>query len=144
MADDRKVLELHFPACSDLLKPVRSLVCTVAQMYAFSSKEVDSLVLAVNEACMNIIQHAYGDSCEGEIVLEICDRHDHIVFRLTDFAECSDKCKIKPRDLADIRPGGLGVHLMKEAMDEVIFLDGPNKCGNVVELTKKINQKEGV
>ena len=97
-----------------------------------------------NEACMNIIQHAYGDTFEGEIVLEIFDRHDHLVFKLTDFAECSDKCNIKPRDLTDIRPGGLGVHLMKEAMDDVSFIDGPNKQGNVVVLTKKIKQQEGV
>lgn len=137
-----KLVELRIPSCADRLKLVRSVVNCAAQMFGFKDEDVDSLVLAVNEACMNIMQHAYCE-CEGEIVLEIIDKHDELVFRLTDFAETVDKSNIKPRDLSEIRPGGLGVHLMQEVMDRVSYYDGPNNKGNIVELSKKLKQREG-
>jgi len=138
-----KILELRFPSCSDRLKVVRAVVCATANMYGFSSNDVDSMVLAVNEACMNIIQHAYGENCIGDIVLEIVDRSDKLVFRLIDFAKPVDRSKIKPRDLNDIRPGGLGVHLINEVMDKVQYCEAPDKHGNIVEMTKNIKHREG-
>lgn len=143
MSAEIKILELRIPSSADRLKLVRSVVNCAAQMFGFRDEEVDSLVLAVNEACMNIMQHAYCN-CEGEIILEIIDRQQELVFRLTDFAETVDKSCIKPRDLSDIRPGGLGVHLMQEVMDKVRFFDGPDNRGNVVELSKKFQQREDV
>lgn len=140
---ETKMLELRIPSCADRLKLVRSVVNCAALMFGFKDEEVDSMVLAVNEACMNIMQHAYCE-CEGEIILEILDRQDELVFRLTDFAETVDKSCIKPRDLNDIRPGGLGVHLMQEVMDKVNFYDGPDNRGNIVELCKRIQQRESL
>ena len=138
-----KLLELRIPSCADRLKLVRSVVNCAAQMFGFKDEEVDSMVLAVNEACMNIMQHAYC-GCDGEIILEIIDKHDELLFRLTDFAETVNKANIKPRDLSDLRPGGLGVHLMQEVMDRVSYFDGPDNTGNIVELSKKLKQREGV
>ncbi len=140
---DTKVLELRFPSCSDRLKVVRAVVCATANMYGFSTNDVNSMVLAVNEACMNIIQHAYGGECIGDIVLEILDRSDRLVFRLTDFAEPVDRSAIKPRDLNDIRPGGLGVHLINQVMDEVHYSEAPGHHGNVIEMIKNIKHREG-
>jgi sigma-B regulation protein RsbU (phosphoserine phosphatase) len=143
MSEGTKVLELRIPSCASRLKVVRSVVGSTAQMYGFGETEVDSLVLAVNEACMNIIQHAYGKQSTGEIILEIFDQSDKLVFRLTDFAKKVDKACIKPRDLTEIRPGGLGVHLMQEVMDQVKYLDCDGDCGNIVELVKKIHHRKG-
>ena len=87
---------------------------------------------------MNIIQHAYGEKHKGEIILEIIDVQGELVFRLTDFAETVDKSCIKSRDLNDIRPGGLGVHIINEVMDKIEFLDPPDGVGNVLEMKKKL------
>ena len=47
--------------------------------------------------------------------------------------------KVKPRDLNDIRPGGLGTHFMRETMDEVEFLISPDGGGNLLRMTKQIS-----
>ena len=46
--------------------------------------------------------------------------------------------KVKPRDLSDVRPGGLGTHFIREVMDEVVFLVSPEGCGNLLKLVKRI------
>lgn len=141
---DTKVIELRFPSCSDRLKLIRAVICSVAGMYGYTTQDVEGMVLAVNEACMNIIQHAYGQECVGEVVLEVLDRSDHLVFRLTDSAPPCDRSLIKSRDLSDIRPGGLGVHLMQQVMDTVEYIERPDKKGNIVEMSKKLPHREGV
>lgn len=143
MVAETKIVELRIPSHSDRLKLVRSVVNCVAQMFNFTQEDVDALVLAVNEACMNIIQHGYGEQCSGEIILEVVKRDLNLVFRLTDFATTCDKSRIRSRDLSELRPGGLGVHLMQEVMDKVEYFDGPNNCGNIVELSKRLHQREG-
>ncbi len=143
MENNLQVFELRIPSCANRLKIVRSTVCAAAQMYGFSAADVDSMVLAVNEAAMNIMQHAYGDQCTGEIVLEVIERTGDLVFRLIDFADRVDKSQIRSRDLAEIRPGGLGVHIIAQGMDQVCYLDAPGSKGNIVEMSKKICSKEG-
>jgi sigma-B regulation protein RsbU (phosphoserine phosphatase) len=105
-------------------------------------QEIDAIVLAINETCMNIIQHGYSnaedDSSCGEIIIEIFDDNEQVMFRITDFAERIDPAKIRPRNLEEIRPGGLGVHFINEVMDTVEYKAGENNIGNVVELRKKI------
>jgi len=100
---------------------------------------VDRLILAVNEAAMNVIQHAYGEE-EGNIKIEVLFADDNLVFRLTDFACPIDKSCVNPRDLNDVRPGGLGVHFIREIMDEVRFQEECNKAGNVLIMRKKLDE----
>ena len=143
MQDTKLISKIRFPARPYQLKQVRFIVHNAMRNTELPPIDVDRVVLAVNEACMNIIQHAYGHQNTGEIILEIFDQTDRLVFRLTDFAKKIDKTSIKSRDLTDIRPGGLGVHLMQEVMDQVKYLDCPGDCGNIVELVKKLHRREG-
>lgn len=105
---------------------------------ALPASDVDRVVLAVNEACMNIIQHGYKDDNTGEIVLEIFAGAGQVLFRLTDFAPPMDACKIKGRDWDDVRPGGLGVHFICECMDDIKYRHLPDGAGNILEMTKNI------
>ena len=98
----------------------------------------DDLVLAVDEACQNIIRHAYAGTPDGEIILEILGEDDNIVVLLRDFAAPVDPTRIGPRDLGDVRPGGLGTHLMRTVMDGVEFLPPPGGRGNLLRMVKRI------
>jgi anti-sigma regulatory factor (Ser/Thr protein kinase) len=95
-------------------------------------------VLAIDEACMNIIQHAYGKEGSGEIRLHLALQHDRLTIELEDDAPCIDPQRVKPRALADVRPGGLGVHFIREIMDEMVFLPCQSK-GNRLRLVKRLN-----
>ena len=62
-----------------------------------------------------------------------------LVFSLLDFAPRVDPAKVKPRDLDDIRPGGLGTHLIQEVMDSAEFVEPPPGCGNLLRMVKRID-----
>ena len=87
---------------------------------------------------MNVIQHAYKGNDSGEIVLQILNNKSQIVFRLMDFAEPIDLDSVKPRRLDEVRPGGLGVHFIREIMDDCEMGHLEKGTGNYLEMRKKI------
>ena len=133
------LVELRFPAKPERLCLVRSLVKSAAMNSGCSSELCDKLVIALNEACMNVIQHAYKGDESGEIVLEILNNGSDLLFRLKDYAAPVDLERVKPRDLDEIRPGGLGVHFIREIMDECRMGHLDKGAGNYLEMTKRID-----
>lgn len=121
------------PAC---LAIMRRRLRAVLKSNGCDAQLREDMVLAVNEACMNVIQHAYGNRPDGRIHLLILRYRKALVFRLQDQAPAVDVCTVRPRALDDIRPGGLGVHMMRELMDEVAFLQTPEPVGNLLQMTK--------
>ncbi len=117
---------------------VRALVKRSAEVLGCCDELADKLVIALNEACMNVIQHAYKFEDSGEIILEILNNDSQIMFRLTDGAELIDLDKVNPRDLEDVRPGGLGVHFIREIMDDCDMGHLQDGKGNYLEMTKTI------
>jgi sigma-B regulation protein RsbU (phosphoserine phosphatase) len=130
--------ELRFPSRPDRLKHVRKAVHDAAIRLGCGERIIHDIVLAVDEACQNVIRHAYANSPDGEIVLEILGEEDSIVVLIRDFAPPVDPTRIGPRDLADIRPGGLGTHFMRMVMDTVEFLPPPGGRGNLLRMAKRI------
>lgn len=128
--------KLRFVADPAQLKRVRAAVRAAAQASGFAEEVTEHLILAVNEACMNVIQHAYKGDAAGEIVLEILNNPQRLVFRLKDYAPPVNPAMIKSRDLDDIRPGGLGVHFITTLMDEHRYLPHSGGIGNVLEMVK--------
>ena len=133
------LLELRFPARADRLKLVRGGVRAAARMCGFNDATAQSIVLAVDEACQNVIVHGYKGRADGEIVLGIFRRRDGILLRLRDFAPPVDPATIKPRALDDIRPGKLGSHFMYEIMDSVEFRPSPDGTGNLLEMIRRMD-----
>lgn len=142
MAAPERLIQLRFPAQASRLKMVRGAVRNAALMSGMPEPQVDEVVLAVSEACMNVMQHAYGPGNDGDIIVEILREPTAMTFRVIDFAEPVDCAAIKSRDLDDLRPGGLGVHFISQVMDSAQFLDSGEATGNVFEMTKKINRPE--
>jgi sigma-B regulation protein RsbU (phosphoserine phosphatase) len=58
---------------------------------------------------------------------------------LVDTARKVDPNLICPRDLSDVQPGGLGVNIISEVMDEMVFMDRPDgRSGNLLRLRRKL------
>lgn len=138
MAVSARLLQLRFPADPKRLKMVREQVQHATAQLALTKKLVSDLIIAVNEACMNIIEHAYKGDRSGEIVLEINNNGDEIEVVLTDFAAPVDFAQIRPREIEDLRPGGLGTFFIKEVMDECAYVHLHDRRGNVLRMTKRI------
>ncbi len=138
MGDPRRLLERRFAARPAQLKEIRSAIRDVASASGCGTECASDIVMAIDEACQNIIRHAYCGDRDGEIVLAVDREGDRLVFSLRDFAPPVDPECVKPRDLADIRPGGLGTHLMREVMDECEFVEPPAGNGNLLRMVKRI------
>ena len=98
-------------------------------------------MLAVNEACMNVIQHGYRGQ-PGSIELHIVPIDDGIEFRVHDSAEPVSLDDWRPRALDDLRPGGLGVHFIREIMDEVEYVPVAGDIGNSLRMRKYLHGGE--
>lgn len=131
---------IHFLSQPNKLKPVREAVRNLAREQGCSEENLDCMVMAINEACMNVMQHAYNQIDDGEIVLEFWQESDELVIRIYDFADKVDLNTIRSRNLDDLRPGGLGVHLIHKVMDKVEYRDVPEQTGNLLEMRKRIGE----
>ncbi|CAA7613361.1 ATP-binding protein [Magnetospirillum sp. UT-4] len=132
-------LDRLFPARPERLCDIRHAVAETASHLGCSDETVQDVVLAVDEACQNIIRHAYGGA-PGDIVVQL-GRDDHrLVVRLIDFAPPVDVAKVCPRPLDELRPGGLGTHFIREVMDEVDFVTPPAGAGNMLQMVKRIEE----
>lgn len=129
---------LTLPARPERLALVRSVVQRIVESAGCSTELGQRLVIAVNEACMNIIQHAYKGDQNGRFMLEVSRTGQSLCFRLEDYADPIDLDAVRPRQLDDIRPGGLGVHFIREIMDTFRIGHLPGESGNYLEMTRNI------
>ena len=104
-----------------------------------SGDEAFAVEMAVDEACANVMEHAYDGKPDGTIEVTCYIEEDRFVVTIRDQGEsfdptivpCPDTaCPLKDREI-----GGLGLHFMRTLMDEVQFeFDTPE--GNVLRMTK--------
>jgi len=131
---------IHFLSKADKLQPLRKFVRELAVKQGCCDENLDCMVMAINEACMNVMQHAYDGKDDGEIVIEFWKDEDELLIRIFDYAEKVDLDSIRSRDLEDVRPGGLGVHIIHQVMDSVEYKNQPGITGNVLEMRKQLNK----
>ena len=110
---------------------VRELIGGVAQQFGFVGPQAHRIVLAVDEALANVIVHGYQRREDGSIRVDIFRVGDHaatagIRIVIEDDGRTVDPATIRSRELADIRPGGLGVHIIREIMDQVTYEPRPS------------------
>lgn len=133
-----RIAQVRIASRPDSLRLVRAMVTEAGDANGCSGECVSQMVMAVDEACQNIIRHAYSGDPGGEIIVDIRRQDDSIAIHLLDYAAPIDVSKVKPRRLDDVKPGGLGTHIIQECMDESSFLTPPNGAGNCLRLVKKI------
>ena len=138
MPEPRKVLELRVPALANELKGVRAQLRAALSGVDCGRDCADEIVMAVDEACQNVIRHAYGVAHAGDILLRVEQEGDRLVLWLRDSAPPVDPAQIASRDLGDVRPGGLGVHLIQQLMDECGFVSQTSEKGNLFRMAKQL------
>jgi serine/threonine-protein kinase RsbW len=112
---------------------VRELVAAVAKRLGFSDESCGQIALAVDEALCNVERHGYAKATDRPIWVTLVavgglaessaqpspTRSLKIV--IEDESTNVDLHKIKSRPLDEVRPGGLGVHIIRQVMDEVRY-----------------------
>ena len=135
------VLDLEFPAQPGEMRTVRAALRTALDGEEVAPELRDKLVLVVDEACTNIMRHAYCGS-EGNIALRLSRERDMLVFEIADQAPPVDPKRVQPRDLDECRPGGLGVAFIDSLMDEWRIEPAHGGKGNVLHMRKRFVTRE--
>ncbi|MDP2680821.1 MAG: SpoIIE family protein phosphatase [Rhodoferax sp.] len=134
---------LNYPADPACLKDMRHRVRQLVTDAGGSESITEAIVVALNEACMNVIQHGYQGDAEQEYELQVAYNKNRnvMVFELLDHAPRVDPARIKSRSLDDVRPGGLGVHFIGELMDEMAFCEPPPGYGNLLHMSVRLDKQ---
>ncbi|VAW99007.1 hypothetical protein MNBD_GAMMA23-2352, partial [hydrothermal vent metagenome] len=119
------ISQLEFEANAINLQVIRNNLRQIFSQQGVPKTTADEMVIALNEACMNIIQHAYfgasSGAGDGKILITVEKNNEKWRFELIDFAPAVDINTIKAKDLAEVRPGGLGLNFIQQIMDSVVF-----------------------
>jgi len=117
--------EIVISSSTDNLSLVRSFIEYHGRELELGNKEIAHISLAVDEACTNIIKHAYNYSKNGKIKINIDKKKDKLSVKLTDRGSHFDPSIIPDPNIEESQKmkkgGGLGMFLMKKIMDEVEY-----------------------
>lgn len=135
-------IEVKMSADPEYLHVVRMLVRGITQVVGLEDED-DLVTLAVEEALTNVIRHSYGGPCDEPIVLKLGkinygpEEKPALEIVIRDFGKQVDPQSIKGRDLGEVKPGGLGVHIIHSVMDETKFSPADD-CGMQLRMVKYI------
>src|SRR5437879_1992742 len=129
--------KLEFSSHSGNLALMRKCVRKFLASYPFSEKERTLIVLGVDEACTNIIRYAYQLRDDQLIALSMEGLRDCVRMRLRDYGQQAPLHTMKGRSHDLIKPGGLGLYLIRNAFDKVDYILKPR--GTELVLTKNLD-----
>lgn len=140
-------VEIRVPAKPQYVSVVRLAISGLAIRVGFSYDEIEDLKIATSEAVTNVVQHAYAEEEEGEIVISVALYTDRMEIMVSDYGNSFNfeevKAKIGPYHVDDnvalLREGGLGLYLMETLMDEVRI---NNEGGVTVFMTKYVSREQ--
>jgi anti-sigma regulatory factor (Ser/Thr protein kinase) len=121
---------------------LRAVVEQGAALAGFDEAAAQGILLAVTEAVTNVIRHAYGGATDRPIDLEVHAEAGRLRMDLEDYGEFVDPSHIASRPLGDVRPGGLGVHLIKSTMDRVDYRENEHGGTTLTMLVHAPAKKE--
>ena len=139
-----KNYKLKIPSDTENLEIIRKFVAGIARKVGFKNDDIHKIELAVDEACTNVIQHAYKNQKKQSIDIAIKLDFQKFSIVITDKGEGFNfqEIDIPKMDeyLAELRVGGLGIYLMKTLMDEVNYKKTNGK--NQVRMVKYLLDKD--
>ncbi|MBI5676672.1 MAG: ATP-binding protein [Nitrospirae bacterium] len=117
------------------LSVIRDVTARIGKVYNVPETDIEHIKLAVDEACSNVIKYAYRGDTTRKILIKFRIRKKGFEVVIEDSGEKAQPELIEGRSLTDVRPGGLGVHLIRRAFDVVSF-DDRKKKGNRLVMVK--------
>jgi len=128
------------------LPVVRAAVEQMAVQEGLSKKDAHGLVLSIDEALANVIKHGYEGRDDQPVTITLApaqapDGRQGISVIVRDMGKQVDPETICGRDLDDVRPGGLGVHIIRALMDEAEY-SCPPEGGMMLRMVKYATSEE--
>jgi serine/threonine-protein kinase RsbW len=123
------LLKLELRSHPQLLCVIRGALEPLMEMLGFSPEHGREIIRAVDESVSNIMRHSYHGRLDQPIEV-YCNRLERrtsaeteqgVEILLFDCGPAVDPTKIEARALDDVKPGGLGLHIIRGSMDSVEY-----------------------
>jgi anti-sigma regulatory factor (Ser/Thr protein kinase) len=123
------MLKLEVRSQPAMLCVVRGALEPLMEALGFTEEQNRAIIRGVDEAVSNIMRHSY-QNCPDKLIEVRCNRLERrlngasvpgVEIVLYDCGPAVDTTKIEPRSLDEIRPGGLGLHIIRSSMDAVEY-----------------------
>ncbi|PCJ55453.1 MAG: hypothetical protein COA73_13420 [Candidatus Hydrogenedentota bacterium] len=139
--DIQRDMMLEVAADPCLLCAVRGMVRSYLVDAGFDGDKISEIVLGVDEACTNVIRHAYCGDRDRRYRILLCKSASWLEVQVQDDGDCANAEMYEDTgdgvtDLDAITPGGLGVRLIHTVFDEVEYLPETDE-GNCVIMRLK-------
>ena len=133
------MIEIRITSDPRFLIIVRAMVGQLCELVNCSEDDQRKIVLAVDEACANIIKHTYHYDENQTIEIFCKGNEERLEIVLKDCGPPIDVELVQPRDLEKVQPGGLGTHFIRSIMDEVDYCHEEG-CGNTLRMVKHLRK----
>lgn len=135
---------LHVPSSTENLALIRDFVGNIGKQAGLAETELSMVELAVDEACANVIEHAYASDTTKEVIVRAKLDAESVTIEVVDTGKGFDPGVVEQKDLkrlvAERRSGGLGMRMMKLVMDEVEYNIKPGER-NELRMVKKLKKQ---
>jgi serine/threonine-protein kinase RsbW len=143
MPSIEKKFTLQVPSSTENLALIREFVTAVGRQAQLEETDISSLELAVDEACANVIEHAYGHDITKEVVVRAKFDDESLRISVIDEGLGFEPDKAPQESVENLikerKSGGLGIRLIKQLMDDVSYEIVPGQK-NELHMTKKIRK----
>ena len=134
-------LGIALAAEHESLTAFRDFILNACQDAALKEEEIYDIRLAVEEVCVNIIDHGYKGMNPGTINISFQYGSQQVVIRLTDYGYPFEPSEPPPPNADDLLDtpdkGGLGLHFIYRSVDAVTYES--TESGNTLTLIKRLN-----
>ena len=131
---------LTVPSRFEYLATIADFIAETGHDAGYDQDLIFHVQMAVDEACSNVIEHAYQGQNKGDITLScVCESHEWEI-AIFDTGRSFDPSAVPEPNLDasldDIKTGGPGLYFMRQLMDEVEF-SFDEKTGNKLRMVKR-------
>jgi len=143
-------LSIQLPGDGSYLAHIREFIVDLARRIGFPEEEIARIEMAVDEACANVVEHAYSadkqwhlQHRDPEIRLAIHATDEQLVIEINDHGQRFDFAAYQPASIQahahNMQTGGYGIAIMRQFMDEVTF-SSSDATGNTLRLVKYLKK----
>lgn len=147
MAAIERKFTLQVPSSTENLALIREFVTSIGRQATLNEEEINKLELAVDEACANVIEHAYGHDITKDVSVRATFDDEKLKISVIDEGRGFDPTGVNQKSLDQLvherRSGGLGIRIIKTLMDEVSYEIEPGQK-NELHMTKLIKKQPSV
>ena len=131
---EKQIAKINVKADMKYMPPILQFVHSFSESEGLSSKKATLMEVAVEEACVNVIKHAYAPDEDGDFEVALLRRPNQIVISIEDHG-----IPVDMKELEKNENDSLGIMLMKSIADETIF-QNLGERGKCIKIIKNISE----